>query len=63
MSRILLPEHRNESMKGQRSRSSAPREVSVESLTVASVVLSAVGVGLGLAGVILGVASLVRRHK
>ena len=31
-------------------------------LSVASVVLPAVGVGLGLAGVILGVASLVRRR-
>jgi hypothetical protein len=30
---------------------------------MASVVLSAVAVGLGLAGVILGVASLVPRHK
>ena len=35
----------------------------METLTVASVVLSAIGVGLGLAGVILGAASLVRRRR
>lgn len=34
----------------------------MEALALSSVVLSAIGVGLGLAGVVLGVAALVRRR-
>ena len=45
------------------SRKPRSWEVIVEILAVASEVLSALGVGLGLAGVILGVASLVRRRR
>jgi hypothetical protein len=35
----------------------------METLAVASVVLSSVGVGLGLAGVLIGIASLLRRQR